>query len=171
MVFRRRSQGIRPVNRIKHVVDSSGGLTSTSSVNALADTVTVLTDPFNPVEVELGSTINGMFISIYVIGSTGAPLEGPIDWYIGKGRASQTALNQFPDPGVTGTFDIRNQIFHEEKGLSGSGDGTPMVFKGVIAIPKGMRRMRSGDSIFIKIKCTGADVCNFCIKAIYNSYK
>ncbi len=167
MVFRRRRQTY--VQRIKHVVDTSGGLTSTAAIVPLATGVNVRTDPFNPSECLTGETVNGIYISFFIIGSTGAPLTGPIDWYIAKLRNGQSTTVDFPVPGNTGPSLVRNQIFHEEKGLSGSGDGTPMVFKGVIAVPSGMRRMREGDQIFIKAKSNGADENSFCIKAIYKS--
>ncbi len=157
------------IHSFKHVIDTSGGLTSTKSIVSLALGVEVKTVD-SPNQVLVGETINGIYLSIFIIGSTGAPLEGPLDWYIAKARAGQNQNTSFPDPGNTGISDVRNQIIHEEKGLSGSGDGTPMVFKGVIAIPKGMRRMREGDEIIVQLKATGADAPNFCVKAIYKSF-
>ncbi len=161
---------MNPIQSVKHVVDSSGALTNTASVTTLLKTVPVTSTTFDPIEVQTGEKVNGLFLSFYAIGSTGAPLAGPIDWYIAKSHTGQFPVSIFPDPGATGLSTVRNQIFHEEKGLSGSGDGTPMVFKGVIAIPRGMRRMRQDDNIFIKAIVTGSDVVNFCIKAIYKSY-
>ncbi len=162
---------MRPVNRIKHVVDLSGGLSSTSAAPSFAATVDAPSAVFNPSEVNLGSTINAFFLSYFVIGDTGAPVSGPVDWYIAKARAGQNTVADFPDPGETGVSNVRNQIIHEEKGLPGSGDGTPMVFKGVIAIPKGMRRFRSGDVLFIKQKANSTDTPNFCAKFIYNEFR
>ncbi len=171
MVFRRRFRSMSPINRVKHVVDSSGAVVGgTSSRNDIVTTAVVRPDPYNPSFSVLGSTINAIFLSIFVIGSTGAPLSGPIDWYIAKSRSGQNPTTNFPEPGNTGVSEVRSQIFHEEKGLSGSGDGTPMVFKGVIAIPKHMRRVREGDVIFVKISATTGDTNNFCIKAIYNEF-
>ncbi len=136
----------------------------------LAVAVTTPTSPFKPGDIMIGSNINGMFLSIFVIGSTGAGI-GPssINWIIYKLRAGQTA----PNPIVTGTSELRNQIFHEEKGLSGSADGTPMAFKGVIAIPRSFRRMREGDQIQVRLSLSAAATgdANFCLKAIYNSYQ
>ncbi len=167
--FRRSSLNL--VNRTKHVVDSEGSLAAQAdSTNAFAQEVNVKAAVFNPVEVLLGSHINGVFISLFVLGDTGSPIVGSINWYIAKKRAGQ-AFTDFPNPGNTGISDIRNQIFHEEKGLAGSGDGTPMAFKGVIAIPKGMRRMRAGDEFFINIRQNSvADTAQFCLKVIYNEY-
>ncbi len=167
--FRR---GLQPVNRIKHIVDNQGGL-SGGIVSVIPIVVTVNQDSpvFNPAEVKLASTVNAFFVSVFVIGATGAPLNGAIDWYIYKRRGGQSNAD-FPDPGNTGTSNVRNQIIHEEKGLAGSGDGTAMAFKGVIVIPRGMRRMREGDEWFMKLKSTDATSdAQFCTKYIFNSFK
>ncbi len=169
MPFRRRQSSARPIQSVKHVVDSGGGLTATASVVTVANTVNSLSTPFAPVEVVLGHTVNAMFVIINIIGSTGAPVSGPVDWYIAKGRSGQLS-SAFPDPGDTGQSSLRNQIFHEEKGVPGSGDGTPHVFKGVIVLPRGFRRMRDGDFVFFKLKMTTGDTGTFCLKSIYKSY-
>ncbi len=168
MAFRRR-MALQPINSIKHVIDTSGGLTSSTSDNVIVNAVPNV-DPtvFVPGNVRVGSKINGFYLSVYVIGSTGAPLTGPIDWFLIKSHEGQ--ISSIPNPGATGVSKIRNQIIHEEKGLSGSGDGTAMVFKGVIAVPKGMRRMREGDTWRVDLRATDPDVLNFCVKAIYKSY-
>ncbi len=167
MGFRQRN--LSPINSIKHVIDVSGSWTNATSRSVILNVVpNVDTSVFKPGDVRVGARVNGFYISIFAIGSTGAPVSGPIDWYIVKLHEGQAAA--IPTPGNTGISKIRNQIFHEEKGFSGSGDGTPMVFKGVIAIPKGMRRMREGDSFEINAIVTGTDVVNFCIKCIYKSY-
>ncbi len=165
MVFRR---NLSPINSIKHVVDSEGSLlAATNSVTTILDSVPNV-DPatFVPGNVRVGAKVNGFFISVFVIGDTGAPVVGSINWYIAKTHTGQ--LGQLPNAGNTGTSLIRNQIFHEEKGLAGSGDGTAMGFKGVIAVPRGMRRIREGDQFHIVVR--SIDTAQFCVKAIYKSY-
>ncbi len=171
MVFRRRMSRLQPINRTKHVVDFQGGLTSVAGVAPVATVVDTPTDPFKPGDIVLGSTVNAFFISYFIIGDTGAPLSGPLDWYLAIARAGQDPNTDFPDPGLTGVSNVRNQIIHEEKGLSGSGDGTPMVFKGVIVVPKIYRRSRSGDQWFIKSKSNSTDTPTFCQKIIFNEFK
>ncbi len=172
MPFRRMSS-LRPVVRTKHVVDTAGELAGgNTSTITLGLEKPVRADPFDPAQIVLAGSVNGIFLSIFIIGATGAPLNGAIDWYIAKRRSGQQKSTEFPEPGQTGISDIRNQIFHEEKGLAGSGDGTPMAFKGVVVVPKHMRRTRSNDEFFIKLK--SVDVTNnatFCVKAIYNEYQ
>ncbi len=172
MVFRRRGNRLgTQIHSIKHVIDATGALVQGAGIVSvpLATAVISRQTPFQPVEVEVGETVNGFFISIFIIGSSGADVEGSQDWLIVKTRSGQAD----PVPGLTGVSDIRNQIFHEEKGLVASGDGTPMVFKGVIVVPKSMRRMREGDKINIVLlnrSQTASNDTQFCLKAIYKSF-
>ncbi len=167
--FRR---SLQPINSIKHVIDTEGILTM-NGASSISDIVVAVpnVDPatFKPGDVRVGAHVNGVFLSVFIIGSSGASLDASINWYIIKTHDQQTSI---PFPGNTGVAEIRNQIFHEEKGLSGSADGTPMAFKGVIAIPRGMRRMRQGDkiSVAIAINASATVDARFCLKAIYKSY-
>ncbi len=171
MVFRRtRSNRLGTiVKSFKHIIDVSGSSTDVNTTIPLSTGIDVVADPNN--EAPTGSQINGIYISLFVIGASGAPLNGPIDWYLAKSRSGQNVATAFPTPGATGGSNVRNQILHEEKGLSGSGDGTPMVFKGVIAIPKSMRRVREGDFYFILLKSATGDTNSFCCKAIYKHFE
>ncbi len=166
---RRRGSSLHPVNSTKHVIDTGGGLTSSVSTVTIATAVANYADPFVANQVKFGEKINAVFFSIFVIGATGSGLTGPIDWYFSK-RHSGQLLSALPDPGETGQSMVRNQILHEEKGLSGSADGTPMAFKGVLMVPKGIRRMREGDNLEIRLKMTDPDSGIFCVKAIYKSF-
>ncbi len=165
------SRALHPVNSIKHVLDTEGTLDAAGAVSNIPIVVAVPnvdTTTFKPGDVRVGAKVNGIFFSIFVIGQTGTTPVGSINWFIIKLHDGQSA----PVPGNTGISKMRNQIFHEEKGLAASGDGTPMVFKGVIAIPRGMRRMREGDTIQVSLRqnpLVGGDA-TFCLKAIYKSY-
>ncbi len=172
MPFHRRNRLGTQVHSVKHIVDVSGALTGgASSVFNISKVVNARSDPFDPTECVVGENVNGIFLSVFVIGATGAPLNGPIDWYIAKARNAQNIVSDFPNPQATGISPMRSQIFHEEKGLAGSGDGTPMAFKGVIVIPPGMRRQRDGDQFFLKVRSEDATSdAQFCVKAIYKSF-
>ncbi len=171
MPFRRSSRIGNIVQSIKHVVDAEGALTGAlTSFTPISESVVTRTTPFKPSEITIGETINGFFLSIFMIGATGAGPIGSLNWYIAKLRGGQNT-GDLPAPGSTGVSTLRNQIFHEEKGLSGSADGTPMAFKGVIAVPKAMRRQREGDQFVIGLRSLDATVdVQFCIKAIYKSF-
>ncbi len=162
-------RGIAYPSTTKHIIDSEGALAGgVTSATPIAQTVPNL-DPttFKPGDVRIGAKIHGFFFSVFVIGATGAPLTASIDWYVWKAHEGQTA----PTPTTTGTSKVRNQIIHEEKGLAGSGDGTPMAFKGVIVVPKSMRRMREGDRWEIRLRSGDAtNNATFCIKVIFKSF-
>ncbi len=157
------------INSVKHILDAEGALvTATPSTNNIAVVVDTPTDPFKPGDVNLGSKIYSIFLTIFIIGSTGAPINASQNWLIGKLRSGQTLL---PAPSNAGTSDLRSQILHMEKGLVGSGDGTAMAFKGVIKIPKGMQTMRSGDLIQVRLENSDTTNTQFCLRAIYKSYR
>ncbi len=153
------------------MVDSEGVLSGAAvSRNGILKVVNARSTPTDPLECVVGETVNAFFVSVFVIGATGAALVGSVNWFISKIRAGQT-VGDLPVPGEVGPSDIRNQVFHEEKGLAGSGDGTPMAFKGVIVVPKIYRRCRAGDEFHISLKSNDATVdATFCVKAIYKSF-
>ncbi len=105
-----------------------------------------------------------------MLGASGGGLQASLNWYIAKLHAGQT-VSDFPGADATGNSQLRNQIIHQEKGLAGSQDGTPMGFKGVIVVPRGMRRMREGDQWFISLKNQdGVNDAIFCIRSIHKSF-
>ncbi len=154
-----------------------------------ATTNTILDTPVNAVDapvlsndanVQRSCTINGIFISVFFITEGGEMAnEVPlVDWYIikdpgGNMGATGFSANGLPTPGATGANENKRYIMHTEKGLSGGGNasltGVPMVFKGVIVIPKGFRRMNSGDQISIVARANFAT--KFCVQSIYKWYR
>jgi len=102
---------------------------------------------------------------VFVLGAGGAD-SGLVDWFLIKRPASSLAP---PAPGATGVSPFRKFIIHEEKGIAATQDGTPMVFKGVIRIPKVYQRVGALDELEIHLESQFA--AQFCIKCIYKSYR
>ncbi len=154
------------------MIDSEGVLTGgVESVTPICNAVNVRDDPFKSVQTLVGSTVNALYITLFAIGATGAPVNGSIAWYVAKQRIGQNSSTNFPDPRAVGDSEIRNQVFHQEKGLAGSGDGTAMAFKGVVVVPKIYRRQRAGDQFFIKLVSTDAtNDAQFCLQIHYNEF-
>ncbi len=170
MLDPRLSMGKRPVHSIKSIVDSSGGLVgATSSVNDIAVAVNTLPGVTVPNNVMVGSTINAIYLSVYILGDTGGA-GGTVNWILFKNPANLMAGGDLPIPGNTGVASNRRFIFHEEKGLFPSLDGTPMIFKGWIKIPPRFRRMGDDDKWQVILRTQGTDTANFCVQAIYKSY-
>ncbi len=166
-----------PINSRKNVFDISSVIAA--STNA------VVANPVDTVENALLSDVNGVtrgckiysiYMSLFFISEGGElAAEVPlVDWYVIKdnGSTMQTAgfvVTGLPTPGTTGLHENKRFILHHEKGLAGGGDvsltGLPMIFKGVIKIPKGMQTFRSGDRILIIARANFAS--KFCLQAIY----
>ncbi len=161
------------------MVETSGILAA--GTNTVIENLSVAVE--NPLlanadNVERGCTINGMFISIffYTEGGEVANEVPLVDWYIVKDQGGNMGVtfdaSHLPTPGAQGVFNNKRFIFHSEKGLSGGGDaslaGVPMVFKSVIAIPKGYRKQNMDD--IIKICARANFATKFCVQGIYKWY-
>ncbi len=179
MVFRR-SMALRPINSIKNVFDASGIMAaSTNTSLALMIFGVRNADLATANEVNTGSKVNGVFLEIFFY-SEGGELTNEVplvDWYILKddGNSYGVTFNptNLPTPGATGVHANKRKILHEEKGLSGGGDGSltgvPMVFKGVIRIPRGKQRWAENDVLRVCARSNFAT--KFCVKAIYKWYQ
>ncbi len=180
MVFRRRSDSRRPIDSVKHIVETSGIIaagTNTVLLNLATEVATYTVADIDGVPV--GANVNSMFLSCFFIAEGGElATEVPlVDWYIIKNPGSTWGTTfdatNLPTPGATGSHINKRHIFHTEKGLTGGGEvslaGIPMVFKGVISIPRHMRRFGSDDAITV---CARANFATkFCFQAIYKHYK
>ncbi len=159
-------------------MDTSGVIAATTNT-VIQTTVTTVDNPViaNTSEVKTGSTVGSIFYSCYFLSEGGEVAnEVPlVDFYFIKvpGDIWTTfATAELPIPGATGSATNKRHIFHTEKGLSGGGDasltGLPMIFKGVLRIPKG--RMRMGFNDRIKVCARTNFACKFCIQSIYKYY-
>ncbi len=162
----------RPINSSKKVIDALGStVASTVSTIAIADATSgaAWIDAADT-SVPIGSTISSIYLSLFIWLNESVGVNTPIiDWFFAKNPGTNLS---FPEPGATGGNDNRRWIMHEEKGLApdiGNG-GAPMVFKGVLKVPKGRQRMGNDDRLFISL-LTENHVAFFCLKSIYKFYR
>ncbi len=170
-----RHSGLHPVISTKNVFDTSSVLAATTDTILGTPVLTVDSASLAATtSVERGSQISSLFLELFFFSEGGEiAAEVPlVDWYIMKnpgGNFAGFSAANLPTPGATGGHDNKRYIFHEEKGLTGGGDaslaGVPMVFKGVLRIPRHMRKMNANDQIVIVGRSNFAT--KFCIKAIY----
>ncbi len=172
MVFRRRFQSgsIRPVHRIKHVIDRQSALTAGNGENTvLVDTkdAPVLA---NTDEVETGSKVNGLFVSLEAtrVGTTSDVLAN-VYMYIGKNPGANLAL---PEANAVGVNDNKRYILHQEMVmLQGTNAGNPRtIFKGVIVMPRGYRRNGPNDVTVLRIFSPGVAI-NYCLQCHYKEFR
>ncbi len=171
MVFRRRSgNNLRPVNRIKHVVDQQlAGTAGTSNDIILIDTVDapVLA---NTAEVETGSTVNGIFLKVEAINVTATQGALP-NAYIMVYKNPGSNLT-FPNPNVVGADDNKKYVIHQEMVmLQKQSDSNPRtLFAGVIGIPRHYRRNGPDDTMRLRVFSPGVNT-EWCAQCHYKEFR
>ncbi len=165
---------IRPVNRIKHVVDQQTAVpVGTQIIQVLANTVDT-PSVGTAIEVAVGSTINGIFLTLEMVATESNTGKTP-NFYMFVAKDPGSNLT-FPNGNMIGTNDNKRYVIHQEMVMvqgSAGDDGVPRnVFKGVIVIPKGYRRMGPQDQIVVGlfIPSTGIAV-NACLQCHYKEFR
>ncbi len=129
-------------------------------------------------EVTTGSKVSSFYHSSFYIAEGGElATEVPlVDWYIiyNPGNVFGVTFDtaNLPTPGATGGHVNKRFIIHEEKGLTGGGElslaGIPMVFKGVLKLPRGRQRIAVSDTWLLCVRANFAT--KGCSKFIYKWY-
>ncbi len=170
MVFRRRSRGsqIRPVHRVKHVIDNQGAtVLGTPATFNLVESVDapVLA---NVEEVETGSTVNGIFLKVEANATSSAALANAYMIVMKNPGGNLT----FTNGNVVGSSDNKKYVIHQEmimfQQVTNSNPRT--LFAGVIVIPRGYRRMAINDLLQVQMFSPGVNI-NFCIQCHYKEFR
>ncbi len=165
---RKGNSSIRPVHRVKHVVDQQGatvlGTPATFNIVESLDAPIVA----NTQEVETGSTVNGIFIKVEANATTSAALSNCYIMIMKNPGGNLT----FPNANVVGSNDNKKYVIHQEmimfQQVTNSNPRT--LFAGVIVIPRGYRRMAINDLIQIQFFSPGVNI-NFCFQAHYKEFR
>ncbi len=171
MVFRRRFRNnLRPINRIKHVVDFQGAIAAGAglTINLISATDTpTLADTDG---VETGSTVNAVYVLIEVTrtGTTSDVLPN-VYMYVAKNPGGSLTL---PEANVVGSNDNKRFVIHQEmvmlQGFNASNPRT--LFKGVISIPRGYRRMGPNDLLVMRVHTPGVNI-SLCVQTHYKEFR
>ncbi len=170
--YRNRGMALRPVHRIKHVVDIQQAL----PVNTLLP-VSVITTHDNPVitspaQCETGSKVNGFFATVEVVASETSTTATPnLYIYFAKNPGGNLS---FPNGNAVGVHDNKRFVIHQEMIMLNPVDGgNPRnVFKGVVKIPKGYIRNGPNDllQMYMFIPSTGVAV-NICAQFHFKEFR
>ncbi len=170
MPFRRRlGSAIRPVHRIKHVVDKQGataaGTVNTTNLIQSVDAPTIA----GTAQVETGSTVNGIFLSVDIVntGVTGVLANAYLS--VAKNPGGNLTI---PNPNLVGADDNKKYVIHQEMVMLQMVDNSNprTLFKGVIVIPKGYRRFAINDLLILQIFSPGVEL-NFCLQCHYKEFR
>ncbi len=172
-----RAMGLRPVNRLKHVVDTNG--TISAGGKSINDVITASPDPSNVVSNQVNDTsiVRSIFLRVEVVGTVAAGGVDNIYMYVYKNPANDLAL---PDADSVGVSDKRKFVIHQEMIMLTPLDVTNGVafprtlFKGVIRIPQPYQRNGIQDRLQVVLQHrTGeaTQTTRFCLQCIYQEFR
>ncbi len=163
---------LRPINRIKHVVDGSATLAAAATFNtALIDTVDVPPVIGNTNQVVTGSKVNGIYLKVEVASNEVLDVGAIPNVYMIIFKNVGTNLTA-PAANFVGGSDNKRFVIHQEMiMLNNDRGGNPRVlFNGVIAIPKGYRRNGPDDQLSMSILSPALDIA-LCFQGHYKEFR
>ncbi len=166
-----RGMSLRPVHRIKHVVDAEGSVDDTPVV--FVDLINTVDAPVlaSTNQVETGSKVNGIYLHVEVSHTSGTGRPNIYMYVIKNPGGNLTG----PNPKLVGSDDNKRYVIHQEMILmSGdAGNGLPRpLFNGVIVIPKGLRRFGPNDKLTLALVTGNAGVnADWCLQTHYKEFR
>ncbi len=169
--FRSRGMQLRPVNRIKHVVDNSATLAANTPLNTVL--VNTTDTPALAVQnaVETASKVFGIYLKVEVASNETEDVGAIPNVYMFMAKNPGGNLT-FPNANLVGINDNKKYVFHQEMlMIENSKGGNPRtLFNGVIKIPKGYQRNGPNDQIFIQVFSPAIDIVT-CLQAHYKEFR
>ncbi len=169
MPYRRGNLSIRPVHRIKHVIDkqfaTALGVVNTTNLIRGVDAPTLA----NTEQVETGSKVNGIYLKVEVVNTGTAGVLANAYMLVAKNPGDNLTI---PEPNVVGADDNKKFIIHQEMVMLQMVDNSNprTLFNGVIVIPRGYRRFSVNDTLELKIFSPGVEL-NACLQCHYKEFR
>ncbi len=166
--FQRGASSLRPINRIKHVVDDQGGAVFGTQASIILIN-TVDTPALASIRnVETGSKVNGIYLKVEVYAVTAGALSN-VYMFVNKNPGNNLTM---PNANVVGASDNKKYVIHQEMVMvEQKVQGNPRtLFNGVIAIPRGYRRNGPNDTLVLNLFSPGVDF-NFCVQCHYKEFR
>ncbi len=163
---------MRPIHRIKHVVDLSATLALNTQVDE--ELVKTVDAPVlaNTAQVETGAKVNGIYLRVEVA-SNDDTVPGAIPrvyMMVWKNPGDSIAL---ASPVAVGADKDKRFVIHQEMAMienTGKGGNPRTLFNGVIAIPRGYRRFGPDDRLELTIFSPVIDIV-YCVQCHYKEFR
>lgn len=169
------NRSLRPVQSVKHIVDTNGGITggtpSVTDVIVTRDTPAAATTN----ECAVGSTVHAIFLNVQVVPIIAAGGVNNIYMIVYKNPGSS-----IPAPNVdsVGTSDDRRRVLHQEMLMLGNGNIDTNIsrtlFKGVVRLPRSIKRNGILDKLQVVVGHRAAEQTqssDFCLECIYKEFR
>ncbi len=171
MARHRMSMALRPVNRIKHVVDDSATITAAAVFAKDLITTVDSTALANTSDVVTGSKVYGIYLKV-VVASNEATQGGAIPNVYMLVMKSPAANVATITPNVVGSDDSKKFVIHQEMSMiQNQISGNPTVlFNGVIKIPKGYVRNGPNDRLRLVIFCPAINI-SYCSQIHFKEFR
>ncbi len=143
------------------------GTTSTENLIEASDTPAIA----NTRDVETGSTVNAIFLSVEVVATSSAALTN-VYMIVYKNPGSNLTVSGLPVPNAVGGNDNKRFVIHQEMVMlqEQTGSNPRTLFKGVIVLPRGYRRFGPGDKLDMRLLAPGISV-NYCYQVHYKEFR
>ncbi len=163
---------MRPIHRIKHVVDSQAAIPVNTKTTITLISASDTPDLASVTQVETGATVSAIFLSVEAVASESSTTATPnIYVIIYKNPGANLVI---PNGNIIGSSDNKRFVIHQEMVMINAVDGgSPRnLFKGVIKIPRGYQRFGPGDILQLQyfIPSTGVAV-NACLQCHYKEFR
>ncbi len=172
----RQGMGLRPVQSLKHVVETNG--TVSAALISVTDVINTISNPVDTVTnaCAVGSTVHAIYLRVEVVGTIAA--GGVDNIYMGVYKNPANAIAA-PNLDAVGTTEKRKFFIHQDMIMlapfvTGGTQFPRTLFKGVLKIPRGYKRNGVDDKLQVLLQHrTGeaTQTTRFCIECIYKEFR
>ncbi len=170
LVFRNRlNASIRPVHRIKHVIDFSTSLVAgTKSTVDLINTKDQPDPLVTTNEVQTGSRVNAIYLKAEIYATSTAGLANA---YMSVNKNPGSSISP-ADPNIIGLDKDKKYVIHQEMVMMEKNTtGNPRtLFNGVIVLPRGYRRFGPSDKLQVSF-LTPLVTADYCLQCHYKEFR
>ena len=179
MSSRRKFSRLRPVQSVKHIVETNGTvLAAASSTTSVVQEDANIDYKTTVNRVKTGSTVHAIFLNVQTVAVIAAGGINNIYMAVIKNPGSQLVI---PSLDTLGSSVIRKFVIHQEMIMTGQAGGNPgaaniprTLFKGVIMIPPRLKRFGVDDQLQVVLQHrTGeaTQTTQFCLESIYKEFQ
>ncbi len=138
---------IRPVQRIKHVVDQTATLVANTQLTNVIVSAVDAPVLANTSQVRTASTVHGVYLNVEVaVKDVAAGTVSNMYLIVFKNPGGNLTI---PVPNAVGSNDNKNYVIHQEMIMmnNATGGNPRTLFKGVIKIPARLKRFGINDQL------------------------